>query len=566
MRSRGRPIILRTPWARALRGRSRAAIEARLPGFLLAQRWFGGKGRRIRHATVVDAVPLPAGRDVVFVTLVGVSYAEGRPDTHTLVLGCVLGDEASRMRHDEPHRVVADVTLGEREGVVHEALGDPGPSAVLLRAIARRSVLEGSRGSLVGVPGPAFRRMRGTGPLDSRLLGAEQSNTSVVFGRRLILKIFRRAEPGANPELEIGRFLTDRARFAHAPAVAGGLEYRPRRGGLVTLGVLQACVPNRGDAWTHTLAALRRYYGRLVSTPSGAGTRVRPAGSARDQAQAPIHGHARRLVGSYLDDARLLGRRTGELHLALAHESTDPAFAPEAFTPSYRHSLGRSMCSLAERNLSLLKRRLPALSPETQAAATALVKRRGELLGRCQAVATRKVTALRTRVHGDYHLGQVLRTSDDFVIIDFEGEPAVPLSARCLKHSPLKDVAGMVRSFHYAAHHSLRSLEARETLRPEVRAALTPWARCWCEWVTTAFLDEYLVTVNGATFLPPRRDDVDALLAVYLLEKAIYELGYELNNRPEWVHLPLGGIHELLAANQGDHDAQVTTETEERQT
>ena len=175
-----------------------------------------------------------------------------------------------------------------------------------------------------------------------------------------------------------------------------------------------------------------------------------------------------------------------------------------------------------------------------------LATRQDEVLDQFRAILDRKITALRTRVHGDYHLGQVLRSGADFVIIDFEGEPAVPLSARRLKRSPLRDTAGMIRSFHYAAHHGLHSLEERGASRPEDRPALEPWAEHWYLWVSAAFLRGYLEGASGAAFLPTDGDEVESLLTVYLLSKAIYELGYELNNRPQWVHLPLAGIRQLV--------------------
>lgn len=499
---------------------------------------------------MIDAVPVPVGGGVVFVTLVRVTYIQGTADTYVLVLGFASGHEAARLRNDEPRRIVAGMTLRDGEGVLHEALGDRQSSGALLQAIARRRVLSGTRGDLVGVAGRAFRRVRGTGPLEPVPLGVEQSNTSVVFGDRLILKVFRRVEPGPNPELETGRFLTESARFAHVAAVVGALDYRPRRGEPVSLGILQECVPNHGDAWTYTLDALGRYYERRMATPGDLEAPPLPAGPLVELARVPIPLSARARIGPYLGDARLLGRRSGELHLALASEVDDPAFAPEAFTASYQRSLCQSTRSLTERNLSLLRRRLPALSPEARQTANELIARRGELLERLQAMAGRTTTALRTRVHGDYHLGQVLRTAGDFVIIDFEGEPAVSLSARRVKHSPLKDVAGMVRSFHYAAHHGLHDLEARRALRPEERVALGPWGNYWYVWTAAAFLDGYLATAGDAAFLPRNGSELDALLRVYLLEKAVYELGYELNNRPEWVHLPLAGIHQLLAAGQ----------------
>jgi trehalose synthase-fused probable maltokinase len=399
----------------------------------------------------------------------------------------------------------------------------------------------------VGAPGKGFRRLRGTGPLDPVPLGAEQSNSSVLFGDRLILKVFRRVDRGPNPDVEIGRFLTESAGFEHVPAVAGTIEYRPRRGAPMSLAIVQQCVANEGDAWSFTLDAVDQYFERILVIP--AERRTPPpvdGGGLLDMARREAPAEAQGPIGAYSQAAWLLGKRTAEMHLALAGESEDPAFAPEPFTPFYQRSLYQSMRTLTEKTFGLLRRSLKSLPEELRGEGERLAARQDEVLARFRGIVGRRVTALRTRVHGDYHLGQVLRSGADFVIIDFEGEPAVPLSTRRLKRSPLRDTAGMIRSFHYAAHHGLHSLEERGASRREDRPALEPWAEHWYLWVSAAFLRGYLEAAAGAAFLPTEGDEVESLLTVYLLGKAIYELGYELNNRPQWVHLPLAGIRQLL--------------------
>jgi maltose alpha-D-glucosyltransferase/alpha-amylase len=262
------------------------------------------------------------------------------------------------------------------------------------------------------------------------------------------------------------------------------------------------------------------------------------------RAETPLE--AQGTVGTYLSAARLLGQRTAEMHVALASGGEDAAFAPEPFTPFYQRALYQSMRNLTEHSFGLLKRRLDAIPEVAREEARAVAARQGEILKRCRRILDGKITALRTRVHGDYHLGQVLRQGADFVIIDFEGEPGVPLSTRRIKRCPLRDTAGMIRSFHYAAQHGLRSLEERGAVRPEEAAALEPWVRHWYLEVSASFLRGYLEASEGAAFLPNADPELEGLLTVYLLEKALYELGYELNNRPDWVHLPLAGIRQLL--------------------
>jgi maltose alpha-D-glucosyltransferase/alpha-amylase len=250
------------------------------------------------------------------------------------------------------------------------------------------------------------------------------------------------------------------------------------------------------------------------------------------------------LIGLYLETAQLLGQRTGEMHVALAQDPDSPNFAPEPFTDFYRQSIYQSMLGQATHTLQLLRQRLRYLPDTEQEEAQQLLSRQTEIRRRFQGLRDRRITAMRLRCHGDYHLGQVLYTGKDFVIIDFEGEPARSLSVRRMKRSPLRDVAGMLRSFHYAAFAAL--LDQTASVRPEDLPLLEPWARFWYQWVSVAYLKTYLAVTAEASFLPETREELRLLMDVYLLEKALYELGYELNSRPTWVKVPLQGILQLL--------------------
>jgi len=542
-------ISVAAAWEKVFQGRGRSAIEEVLPGFLKTRRWFGGKARRIKSARIVDAVPVPVDGGTTYLSLVQLDYTEGDPETYVVTMAFATGEAAAWVDEHEGHRVLANLKLKGEEGLLVGAFGDRGFALSLLSAVAKRRVMKGLEGDLVALPGKAFRRVRGADPLEPSPLGAEQSNSSMLFGDRLILKIFRRVDGGVNPDIEIGRFLSERAGFAHVPAVVGAIEYRPRRGASMSISILQECVPNEGDAWGYTLDAVDRFFEGILALPPE--RRTAPAsevGSLVSLARAETPPGAQDRFGTYLSAARLLGQRTAEMHVALASETEDKAFTPEPFTPFYQRGLYQSMRNLTESSFTLLKRRLASLPDAVRPDAQKLAGRQGEILKRFRGILDGKVTALRTRVHGDYHLGQVLRSGADFVIIDFEGEPAVALSTRRIKRCPLRDAAGMVRSFHYAVHHGLRHLVERGAVRPEERAALEPWAEDWYQWVAAAFLRGYLEATAGTRFLPRAEKELDGLLTVYLLEKAVYELGYELNNRPEWVGLPLAGIQSLLEA------------------
>jgi maltose alpha-D-glucosyltransferase/alpha-amylase len=415
--------------------------------------------------------------------------------------------------------------------------------------MARRLRFKGETGELTASSTRALRQLRGPADehLEPSVLKAEQSNTSVIYGDKLILKLIRRLDAGTNPELEIGRFLTERTKLAHVPPVAGFLEYRRGRQEPLTVAILQGLVPNEGDAWQYTLDALDRYFERALTASLTSDEAAPPVGSLLSLSDGEAPEDITTLLGPYLESAMLLGQRTGELHLALASSPDDANFAPETITPFYQRSLYQSMRNLTSQVLQALRRRLRHLPEELQGQAQRVLDREETILGRFRAVVEGKITGTRIRCHGDYHLGQILYTGKDFVIIDFEGEPARPLSERRIKRSALRDVAGLLRSFHYAAYSALFAREPSGAVRPQDTEALEPWSRLWYMSVSAAFLRAYLATASRGRFLPSARKELEIMLDAYLLEKAIYELGYELNNRPDWVRIPLQGILDLLA-------------------
>jgi maltose alpha-D-glucosyltransferase/alpha-amylase len=253
------------------------------------------------------------------------------------------------------------------------------------------------------------------------------------------------------------------------------------------------------------------------------------------------------VIGYYLEKAELLGKRTAQMHLALASNPGDEAFAPEPFTASFQRDATNAASQLTRRNFDLLRQKLEGLSAESRGRAAAILDRETDLLEKLHRLPPAEKMGMRLRIHGDYHLGQVLYTGSDFVIIDFEGEPARPLAERRVKRSPLQDAAGMLRSFHYAAFaHLLGGGAALPPAAVEGSERFSRWAERWYSWVVARFLSSYLEAAQSGSFLPPSRDEVAAVLQVHLLEKAVYELGYELNNRPAWAGIPLAGILQLL--------------------
>jgi maltose alpha-D-glucosyltransferase/alpha-amylase len=530
-----------------------ARLAGILPDFLRQRRWFGAKARTINRTRVLDALPLPLSNGTAAIALVGVEYLSGEPETYVLPLMVSQGEAEERLMAEAPEAALARLRrpAGDPAGVLHDALYSEPFCIALLEVVGRRRRLEGRMGAAQGLPTRVFRRTIGEGgaALRPSVFQGEQSNTSVIYGQKLILKLLRRADPGLNPDVEIGRLLTE-ASFAGVPALAGYLEYTSGQEAPRTLAILHAYVPNEGDAWRYTLAQLGRYYEDVLALRESVQEVPLSDASLEELARTEPPALAVDAIGGFLESARLLGRRTAELHLALAAERQDAGFAPEPFTPFYQRSLFESMRGLATNALQLLRGRLASLPAEERSRAEALLAREAELSERFRSALERPVSALRTRVHGDYHLGQVLFTGSDFVIIDFEGEPARPLSERRIKRSPLRDVAGMLRSFHYAASATLAD-QLGGSVRPEDRPVLEPWSRFWLQWVGACFLQGYLSVAEGAGFLPADRRSLAEMIEVYILEKAVYELAYELNNRPGWVRIPLDGILGLL--DRGRH-------------
>ncbi len=529
-------------WEELVRGDEREVLERVLPGYLRGSRWFRGKARQITSAGVVRAIPVPVNDRDVLVALVEVRYLDADPEQYVLPLAYADGDRARELAVASPDSIILSREGG---GVLYDAMADEGLVNALVEGMGRKKHWRAGRGEMVGSRTRAFTELRGGDEsLRTGVLRGEQTNTSVNLGDRLLFKLFRKAEPGLNPDLELGRYLTDDTDFRRVPMLAGGLELRTRHSEPVTLGVLHQFVPSEGDAWTFSLNALSRFFERALVSSVQPSVAERTAASVLELATLDPPAILEEAAGGYMTQARLLGRRTAELHLALAGDRENPAFAPEAFTGLYRRSIYQSLRSNARTTFDLLRRRLSILPESVRDEARAVLALEDRLLRQARAVIDRKIAMARFRIHGDYHLGQVLYTGKDFVIVDLEGEPSRSLSERRFKRSPLRDLAGMIRSFEYVTAYAVR----HGPMRTEDVPALLPWAQLWRRWASASFLRGYFDVAGDASFLPKGSESFGAMLDFYLLDKAIYELRYELNNRPDWVSIPLEGIRRRLEA------------------
>jgi maltose alpha-D-glucosyltransferase/alpha-amylase len=342
-----------------------------------------------------------------------------------------------------------------------------------------------------------------------------------------------------NPELEVGRFLTEKTTFSQIAPLAGSLEYRRAKGEPISIAILQGYVPNQGDAWQYTLNTLAHFF--TAPELIGAHPPAMPR-SLLDASKLEPSEIANKAIGGYLDSARLLGRRTAELHTALASDPSDPAFAPERITPLDQRSIYQSLSGLSMRATDLLRTQLNKLPADARDEGRKVLELESRIAYILKSFLARRINTTRIRVHGDYHLGQVLYTGHDFVIIDFEGEPTRSLYERRLKRLAMRDVAGMLRSFSYASQAALRTQQAPAERLAELQA----WSRFWVDSVSAVFLKSYLSTAGSASWVPQSQEDLELQLTTMLLEKALYELRYEMNLRPDWVRIPLRGILDLV--------------------
>jgi maltose alpha-D-glucosyltransferase/alpha-amylase len=530
---------VRGAWEEVLSTRS-AALGQALASYLPAQRWFRGKARRIKQVRVVDRVALGKAWPDHVLIFIEVAYQRGDPEIYVLPISFTEGST------DEDHAILRLRGRGSRaqSGILHDASGSPAIADALLKLVVSKRHLPGETLELVGVPRARLRELKAVAELPrGKALGVEQSNTSYVYAGVCIGKLLRCVDPGKSVELEVLEQLETLDVRPNVPALLGHIEVRFERGPGATLGLFQELVQSQGDAWQLTLDEVESFYEQALAHSHDLDPHSLAPTTLLDAAERPVAIDA--LMGPYLGLAAVLGRRTGELHLALGAPTENPAFSPDEYGSLAKRSFYQSLRNLASRVFDDLGASLGTLASDAQEPARELLRRKRDILARFSRVRDEELGGKRIRVHGDFHLGQVLYTGRDFVLIDFEGEPARSLSHRRSRRSPMADVAGMLRSFHYASHTPL-SRELVTHVRPEDVPALLAWARVWYGWAARSFLRSYLETVQSSGLLPETTENRALLLDVFLLEKALYEVVYELNNRPAWTAIPLVGILEAL--------------------
>jgi maltose alpha-D-glucosyltransferase / alpha-amylase len=509
--------------------------DRELATYIKKTRWFRSKTRAVLNNSVLDVINFP-GDGLGQLLIVAFNYAEGPRDLYALPVRIVTGEEAHNIELEHPATVIAR-TLQEGDLLV-DSISSQAFQRVLLDLISEGRTLAGRSGRLVSTKSAHLEEILKDGPpQQSRYLKVEQSNSSVIYDDKIYLKLFRKLEEGINPDLELTKQLTENCGFPYVPTYLGDIQYVAPGQEPASLVMAQSFTPNEQDGWSQTLSAVSRYFDRVLEDPK---LPAAPLIGLWQEVPEPFLGL---IEGVHLQTVRLLGERTAEMHLALAQDTETPSLAPEPFSLQHQRSVFQSIRSETKQTFALLTRTLGGLEEHSKELAEKVLQH-ANVLGTCHDYLLRDpIDTKKIRIHGDYHLGQILFTGKDFVILDFEGEPGRPIGERRLKRSALIDVAGMVRSFSYAAHHSL--LESR-TVRPLDQPTLETYADLWALRASQVFLQAYLEKAGKASFIPKDQEDLRLLLRSFLILKALYELRYELNNRPKWVAIPLRGLLSIV--------------------
>ncbi|UZH55077.1 maltose alpha-D-glucosyltransferase [Salinimicrobium tongyeongense] len=537
------PVLSIDNWEQLLNNKTKTKLEQSiLPGYLNTCRWFGGKSRVIQSISVVNKVDIPVKDIPSTLITIEVSYNDGLPEVYQLPLGFLSPKHEDEFKEIPGKGIIAKLKIDGEEGYLFDSVYSENFRNVLFRNIRKGRRLKSGRGNLVFYHSEENLEAEGK-KVHSKILNAEQSNTSLIFDNKYFLKLYRKLDNTINPDLEITRYLTEKTEYKNSPRFVGAIEYKPDPRNIIVLGMMQDLVPNQGDAWDYTKDALNRFFDRVLTLPKD--QEFEPVEhTLKPLSYQDLSENLKELMGAVFPERIfLLGQRTAEMHKALAANPMEKDFEPEPFSLHYQRSLFSSLQSLTRNAFQNLQKSIKTLPEHIREEAQEVLDMKTEVLNTFKKVYDHKIPIMKIRTHGDYHLGQVLWTGKDFVIIDFEGEPARSFSERRLKRSPLRDVAGMVRSFHYAAYSSIIESEFDDHNK---EGDLDIWAENWYYLVTQMFLKGYYEHVGENDFIPPNEDDTEILMQIFLLEKAIYEMNYELNNRPDWVLIPLRGIKSCI--------------------
>ena len=525
-------ISIEKNWESILENPYKQDLEKKvLPRFLKNARWFRSKTATLQTVSIISSVCV----DSSYLCFLSTSYQEQEnSEIYLIVLSFLPESEAEKIRQEAPHGIIANIQGKDQTGILYDGIYTDSFRKKLFQLILKHQKIKFNSDEIISYPGKKLNKQAAKEALalPSTVVKGEQSNSSFIYGQQFFLKLYRKIEEGNHPASEMERFLTEKAHFSHIPQFLGALEWRRPNQQTACVALLETVVPNDRTAWSFSLDSLTHYYDHLITSQT----------IPNIQENADLSSQLEDYMGhNYLEAIRILGQRTAELHLALSSQLDDPNFAPEPFSLLYQRSIYQGMRNQTRRVFQVVRKSMKNLPEHDRLLVEEVLNSENSILNLFYNMMKVKLDIYRIRIHGDYHLDQVLYTGKDFYIVDFEGEPLAPLSTRRIKRSALRDIASMLRSFHYAAHKALYS---NTMIRPEIKKQLEPWANAWYQHTSMVFLKAYnqVASQNSIALFPKDPTTYSNLLQAFLLNKAIYELGYEFNMRPDWISIPCRGV------------------------
>lgn len=542
MPEKGKKLSSQHTWAHIFDDKSFKSDfeEFILPGYIQSCRWFAGKSSTIQHVHLQSVLPMAAGQDVFFILILEVLFKESFSHHYLLPIGFIYDKGAIQQIESN---AICRLLVIKTEGYIFDALQVAAFRDLIFKYMLESKSLQTHTGVVKFEKSDSFIH-KPVKKIQSQILKAEQSNTAIIYNDRYFFKWFRRVFPESNPDLEISRYLNQN-HFKHTAEYLGSISWNRMHKPPISLGLLQQKLTNDGDAWKWMLSEVNRFFNLLDKDPASFINYYHPNERlfepVKPKSLAPqlMEMMSPRLVEAII----LIGKRTAQMHLALVSDHSQTDFKPIPFNSDYSVWLKNKVTSLFDQRIGLLEKNIKKLKGLAKEYGQTFLDRRNEVLEEILGFDESKLCSMRTRVHGDYHLGQVLMHDMDFYILDFEGEPESTIRDRKVKQSPLKDVAGMLRSFHYAIYATLFDESKKWTLS---RSNQFEIAERFYQLVCGLYMHGFIKTAIKGGLDIGYKPEIHYLLRYHVLEKAVYELGYELNSRPAWAIIPLRGIMKII--------------------
>jgi len=538
-------LTVHNNWKRVLFEKSKLRLEQDiLPYYMEKCKWFKGKNRMIRNLRISESIPIDKSSFSSQFVFLDILFTEGLSETYLLFLCYASGEESEKITKEKTESIIAILKGDNINGILYEGSYNEELPKIIVSAILRKSIFEGTYGKTISLHGKYLKKIFKEKKImfteKTQLTRLERNNTSYVLGNDLFLKFYRKLDEGPNPEVELSKYLSEKTNFSNTPSFAGSFKYLKSDSKITTIGILQKYIPNQGDAWKYTIDSLGRYYERLLAKKTEIVKIPELSSSFLTTAEQEIPLLVQELIGGdYLERIKLLGKRTAELHMALYSSKNDLNFSPEPFSLLYQRSLYQSMQGLTKKVFDTLIRKQPFQQESTQNEINEVLNFKKDIILKFKLLLNKKISSMKIRIHGNYNLANILYTGNDFFIIDFEGDSKKSLSERRLKRSPIRDLSTMITSFQYASYISLTK---NLPYKVDDLKGIEPWAIIWYTYTGSIFLKSYLDTVKDMPFIPQAKEEFETLLSIYLLEKSIYDLDYELNNRPTLFFIPSSSI------------------------